>query len=209
MGNICSNVSKKEIKFKPIIIEDISDDRNRKSQQSLIGNFNNIQQYEFSFKDPSSFRTIRSKFQIVLIEENQFMYIFDGQILKIDQVEKISKIPEFSNNLEQIKYLQQIEDYGSDQQKYFKQVSYWQGQQLNQVGGFYSKDGGKQGLWKETFKNFKIKALVYFFGEYLNNQKIGKWRYIYKNQKMQKQNILEVVVDFTINQAKQLVNGLN
>ncbi|CAD8131288.1 unnamed protein product [Paramecium sonneborni] len=194
MGNICSNVSKKELKFKPIIDEDLCDDKESEKLQlmPLIGNFNNIQEQEFTFTNPLSSRKLRSKCQVLSLKQNEFMYIFDGEILKMqndqllgrDQVEQFSQKPEFFNNLEQIKYFQQIEDYGSNQQKYYKLDSYWKGEKLIEVGGFYSKNGLKQGLWKETFKNFTIKTQVYFLGEYLNNKKIGKWRYIYKNKKI-------------------------
>ncbi|CAD8116048.1 unnamed protein product [Paramecium sonneborni] len=196
MGKICSNASKKEMNFEPIINEDISYDKNSKKQQlmPLFGNFNNIQEYEFTSTNPSSFKQIRSKFQVVSLEEKENMYIFDGEILKMqndqlserDQVKQFSQKqkPELFKNLEQIKCFQQIENYGSNKQEYFKLESYWSGEKLYEVGGFYSKNGLKQGLWKETLKNFTIKAQLYFLGEYVNNKRVGKWRYIYKNKKI-------------------------
>ncbi|CAK59171.1 unnamed protein product (macronuclear) [Paramecium tetraurelia] len=75
----------------------------------------------------------------------------DGQIIRID---KDINRDEQLNNIEQIKYLLWSRQYNQSHNKVVKWSAIWNGDQLLDVGGYYSVDGLKQGFWKELSRNY-------------------------------------------------------
>ncbi|CAD8149895.1 unnamed protein product [Paramecium pentaurelia] len=103
-------------------------------------------------------RKIRTKYLISRTNEKEIMYTLDGCSLKIDRIIGPSKELDLMNNLEQIKHLQWIGQYGQNNVKIGKWIIRWNGETLKDVGGQYSNDGKKQGRWIELFSNYWNKA---------------------------------------------------
>ncbi|CAD8105123.1 unnamed protein product [Paramecium sonneborni] len=55
-------------------------------------------------------------------------------------------------------------------------------QQLNKLGGCYSKNKIKQGIWIEEISKIDLKLVE--MGEYFNGQRIGKWMCFSKDKKI-------------------------
>ncbi|CAD8042897.1 unnamed protein product [Paramecium primaurelia] len=107
----------------------------------------------------------------------------DDLILRKELIFNDIKNPEILKNIEQIKYLSWYGEYDQNKRKIGKWKAYWNGNELRDVGGYY-QNGLKQGLWKELFKNYWNQAQVYEIGEYFNDQKRGRWNFIYENKKI-------------------------
>ncbi|CAK56682.1 unnamed protein product (macronuclear) [Paramecium tetraurelia] len=143
--------------------------------------------YEDNVWDCYHSRFCRTKFQINQSSKQEIQYsTIEGLVLRIDQITDISDKPEILTNLEQIKYLNWLGEYGDNLKKVGKWIAKWKGEILKGVGGCYSEkgDGQKLGLWKELIKNYWSKAQVYEIGEYCDGQRTGKWIYMYKNQEI-------------------------
>ncbi|CAD8080420.1 unnamed protein product [Paramecium primaurelia] len=117
--------------------------------------------------------------QINFTKNQQILYIVDGEIIRIEAIHDLSVKPQILTNLEQIRYLSWIGLYGENQKKVGKWSAYWNGILMVGVGGEYTEEGKKIGLWKEIMDNFQENAQVYQIGEYFNDKKRGLWRYIY------------------------------
>ncbi|CAD8110861.1 unnamed protein product [Paramecium sonneborni] len=134
----------------------------------------------------------RTKFQMTFTKNNQIIYSKDGVILRVQEINiyKIDKNkdafshPEGLNNLEQINNLVWQGEYGQNKIKIGKWIAIWKGEVLKEVGGYYSDNGQKQGLWKELIKNYQTEGQGFEFGLYFNNFRIGKWNYFYKNKQI-------------------------
>ncbi|CAD8110583.1 unnamed protein product [Paramecium primaurelia] len=124
-------------------------------------------------------RKIRTKLLISHTNEQDLKYIQNGSILRIEKIQSTYQKPELIKNLEQVKHLQWIGEYGKNNLKVGNWKVFWKGENLVDVGGQYSTNGKKQGKWKETIQNYWTKNQVYFLGEYENDQRQGVWRYIY------------------------------
>ncbi|CAD8072407.1 unnamed protein product [Paramecium primaurelia] len=131
--------------------------------------------------DQFNVKLVQTTIQIIFTEDNYIKYVQDGVILRMEQVIDTQKEPELLTNMEQIKHFQQQGKYGNNKKKIGKWITSWQGTVLNKIGGYY-EDGLKQGLWNQIIKNFWSLAQVYESGEYFNDFKRGKWKFIYKNQ---------------------------
>ncbi|CAD8177310.1 unnamed protein product [Paramecium octaurelia] len=127
---------------------------------------------------------INTKFLIKFTKEKEIQYIRDGSIIKIQRVKNISMQPEVLQNLEQIQYLRWFGNYDQNHQKVGKWIATWRGEGLKDVGGQYSNDGKKKGLWKELLADFWSKTNAYEFGEYIDGQRRQTWKYIYKDQEL-------------------------
>ncbi|CAD8105115.1 unnamed protein product [Paramecium sonneborni] len=84
--------------------------------------------------------------------------------------------------------MQWLGNYGYNNKKIGKWMATWNGKILNNVGGLYSNDGLKQGLWKELNRNYmnqgKVQVQVYESGSYLKNQRCGIWIYVFNGRKI-------------------------
>ncbi|CAD8121894.1 unnamed protein product [Paramecium sonneborni] len=159
----------------------------------LIGNPSNGQQsnqnqqrpieYEVDILNKRKQRLVKTKIQVKFSSYHQIIYSKDEAILKIEQFYDIFNIPKIMNNMEQLRYLtfqgRQVWNY----KKIGKWFAIWDKKSLVYVGGYYM-EGQKQGLWKELIKNYWSKAEVLKIGEYKNDNRIGKWSYIYKNMEI-------------------------
>ncbi|CAD8122196.1 unnamed protein product [Paramecium sonneborni] len=146
-----------------------------------------IEEYEGIILDSPDGRLIKTILKIEFTKKKKIKYSSsDGSIYRIDQVKDFSKDQEIMLNTEQIKYLQWVGNYDKNQKKYGKWVAIWQGHTLSNIGGFYMKNGEKEGFWMELFEQFQNKARVFQHGEYDNGQKIGYWKYIYRNREIQR-----------------------
>ncbi|CAD8042795.1 unnamed protein product [Paramecium primaurelia] len=96
-----------------------------------------------------------------------------------DEIVDTSVDPEIMNNLDQILYFQWQGNYGQNLKKNGKWTATWHGEKLERVGGYYTEQGKKQGLWIEIKKNYWNRGKVYEIGEYCNDQRIGKWIWIF------------------------------
>ncbi|CAD8055908.1 unnamed protein product [Paramecium primaurelia] len=130
--------------------------------------------------DSNKQRLVKAKIQVTFTQKNLIIYSSDGVIQRQEQVKEICKNPKVLTNMEQIQYFQWQGKYGQEKRKQGKWTVTWDGQALLEVGGYY-KDGLKEGLWTEPNKNYWSKAQVYENGEYFEEQKCGKWKYIYNN----------------------------
>ncbi|CAD8128849.1 unnamed protein product [Paramecium sonneborni] len=71
--------------------------------------------------------------------------------------------------------------YDQKKKKEGKWIASWEGEVFIKVGGYYKK-GLKLGLWNELFEDHFTQPQIFYTGEYLNDFKIGKWKYFYKNK---------------------------
>ncbi|CAD8129567.1 unnamed protein product [Paramecium sonneborni] len=129
-------------------------------------------------------RKIRTNFNITVTKNKEILYLKDGFIMRRDQVKETSDKLEILTNLEQIKHLKWIGDYGKNSQKFQKWMATWKGEVLQNVGGVYNENGIKVGLWKEIILNNWSKAQVYEEGRYENRLRQGTWKYIYQDQEI-------------------------
>ncbi|CAD8133729.1 unnamed protein product [Paramecium pentaurelia] len=123
---------------------------------------------------------MRSKLKISITNDQQIIYISqDGQIIRIDKINDQNHI--LLANIIQIKHLQWI-----GYSKNLKKIGYWvatlQGQALLGAGGYYSKDGKKQGDWSDLIWNYQDISNVYEIGIYNNDVRQGVWKYKYKKE---------------------------
>ncbi|CAD8092870.1 unnamed protein product [Paramecium primaurelia] len=122
---------------------------------------------------------VKAKFTVTKTKNKEIIYSSYGMSQRIEQIIEVSnKKPELLRNLDQIKHLQWVGEYGSNHKKVGKWIVTWKGQSLYGVGGLYSDDGKKQGKWKELIPNYCDEAQVYEFGEYVNDERNGIWKYI-------------------------------
>ncbi|CAD8197727.1 unnamed protein product [Paramecium octaurelia] len=178
MGIILSSQSKEEKKINKIIVnQNLDPQAGNYFQQSKTS------EYECYIWDSNQKRLLKIKFRISTTNELQ-RYTLDGEILKIVQNKNSSLKLDLLTNLEQIKYLECSENQQGNYMEVRKLTMYWGGEQLQQSGGFYSKDGLKQGLWNQLIKKYSSQAQVCEKGEYFNDQKFGLWTYIDQNQMM-------------------------
>ncbi|CAD8113195.1 unnamed protein product [Paramecium sonneborni] len=83
--------------------------------------------------------------------------------------------------MEKIQNLYWLGQYDQKKKKDGKWMASWNGKDLIQVGGYYKK-GLKQGLWNDLFEDHFTQPLIFYTGEYLNDFRIGKWKYFNKNK---------------------------
>ncbi|CAD8215572.1 unnamed protein product [Paramecium octaurelia] len=122
--------------------------------------------------------------KIEFTKDNEILYIKDESIIRCDKIIDLSQKPVTLTNLEQIKYLQWVGDYGKNNKKIGKWTVNWQGEVLNNVSGEYTDEGKKQGKWIDLFENYSSESQVLEIGEYLNNQRQGLWISIYEDQEI-------------------------
>ncbi|CAD8135882.1 unnamed protein product [Paramecium pentaurelia] len=134
--------------------------------------------------DYANERFIYSKLIIILTQQKEIQYIKNGAIIRIDTIKDISKTPQVLHNFQQIKYLQWCGKYGLNDQKVGKWFAKWNCETIIDVGGIYSDDGKKQGLWKEMIKNYWIKAQAYEIGQYVSDLRNGTWKQIYEDKEI-------------------------
>ncbi|CAD8194487.1 unnamed protein product [Paramecium pentaurelia] len=146
-------------------------------------------QLEVDMWDQIHFRLVKVKVQITFTQDNFIYYSFDGKVLRMQEIIlfiKSEQHPENQkhhdqfNNIDQIKYLHWVGEFGQNNRKSGKWKANWSGPDCKIVGGYY-ENGLKQGLWNEFTKNYWSQAEICENGEYFNDQKIGEWKYIYDN----------------------------
>ncbi|CAD8190279.1 unnamed protein product [Paramecium pentaurelia] len=140
--------------------------------------------YECEFWSTKDNRFLKTQIQIIISKSKEIKYIQDGQILRIDQFTDFRTKPDILKNLEQIKFLKWQGRYGQCFKKVDKWNVIWNGQNFSQIGGYYSDQGEKQGLWMELIKNFQNNAKAYEFGEYINNKRVGTWKQFYQDKQL-------------------------
>ncbi|CAD8111463.1 unnamed protein product [Paramecium primaurelia] len=124
-----------------------------------------------------------TKIYITIIQDNQLVYSFDGVILRKQLIQDEPQNLNILTNIEQIKRLKWLGEYGMDKRKQGKWIAIWNGEVLSDIGGYF-ENGLRKGLWKELFKNYCSQAKVFESGEYQNDKRIGIWIYIYDNNKI-------------------------
>ncbi|CAD8214676.1 unnamed protein product [Paramecium pentaurelia] len=135
--------------------------------------------------DPFISKFFKFKIKITFTKDKEIIYSsLDGSILRIDSILDIFKKPDVLRNLDQIENLQWQGKYGDNKKKIGLWYLVWNGEILKDVGGSYQKDGLKQGLWKQLIKNYWKRAKLYEIGEYFNDHKRGKWKYIYEDKEI-------------------------
>ncbi|CAD8118865.1 unnamed protein product [Paramecium sonneborni] len=132
----------------------------------------------------SKFPPRKIKLQITLIKNKGINYSRDGSTLRIDQVKDTSNGNQIYTNLEQIQFLQWSGEFGKNNQKIGRWTATWKEDTLKNVGGEYSEEGEKQGLWNELIKSFCDQAEVYAVGQYMNGQKQAIWKYLYNDKEI-------------------------
>ncbi|CAD8121069.1 unnamed protein product [Paramecium sonneborni] len=145
-----------------------------------------IQEYEI--KD----QVEKLRIQIITTGNNKLIYNQNGVILRVqdilintnnEQIRESQKDSQILTTMDQIKYLKWKEEYGQQNNKISKWTASWQGQLLQNVGGYFN-DGLKQGMWKELTKNYQKNAQVYYCGYYFNNLRRAEWQYVYSNKRI-------------------------
>ncbi|CAD8052093.1 unnamed protein product [Paramecium primaurelia] len=126
---------------------------------------------------------LKTKFFIIISNnKTEIKYATkDGQIMRIDYNKDPQGTPQILYNLEQIKYLQWVGQYGENLKKVGNWVAIWKGHKLKNVGGKYSEEGKKIGFWVELSSNFMEQSPVYEVGEYVDDQRRGQWKYLFKD----------------------------
>ncbi|CAD8104721.1 unnamed protein product [Paramecium sonneborni] len=154
---------------------------NIQNQKTEANPFNQKEQTfekEVDYYNQNNKRVEKIKIQIKFTSDHQIIYYKNEAILRVEQLKVKNNI---LNNLEQILKLSWRSQYDEKKNKDGKWIAFWGQNDIINVGG-YQKDGQKQGLWKDLFKNYWSLALIYETGEYLNDFKIGRWKYFYENK---------------------------
>ncbi|CAD8211455.1 unnamed protein product [Paramecium pentaurelia] len=134
--------------------------------------------------DYSKFPPKKIQIQINLTKNNKINYCRDGATLRIDQVKDTTNKYQIFQNFEQIQFFQWLGNFGENNQKIGRWTATWKEENLKNVGGQYSEDGKKQGLWKEIIKNFCNHAKVFEVGEYMNGFRKAIWSYLYNDKEI-------------------------
>ncbi|CAD8096603.1 unnamed protein product [Paramecium sonneborni] len=150
-------------------------------QNNNINESNYSQEYECLLFDSYQYKWLKVKYQIRIIKDNEIIYFYNGQIIRLIKT-CLSLEPKIFNNLEQIQFLEWFGRYGKNQKKVDKWAANWNGYILQKVGGYYTENDQKVGFWKEIVENYCSKVLLFEEGEYHDNLRIGKWKYIYQNK---------------------------
>ncbi|CAD8079322.1 unnamed protein product [Paramecium sonneborni] len=127
-------------------------------------------------------RFISTKFEINLTKNKEVIYIKDGSILRVDQPKNFQWEKDVMRNIEQITNLQWEGDYDENNKKIGKWTASFKN--VKDIGGYYNDDGKKQGKWKEIFQNYWSQIIAYEVGEYLDDQRIGIWKYNFQEKDM-------------------------
>ncbi|CAK74581.1 unnamed protein product (macronuclear) [Paramecium tetraurelia] len=136
-----------------ITIQNITSDQNLDLQARNHFQQSKTSEYGCDIWDSNQKRLLKIKYRISTTIELQRCSL-DGEILKIVQNKNSSFKLDLLTNLEQIKYLECFENYLGNYMEVRKWTMYWGGEQIQQTGGFYSKDGLKQGLWNQLIKQY-------------------------------------------------------
>ncbi|CAD8129136.1 unnamed protein product [Paramecium sonneborni] len=120
----------------------------------------------------------KMSFFIQLTKNQEVKYIYEGEILRIDQVLDKEIKPEIMKNLVQIKHLRWEGQYGKNKEKIGKWIAYWKNQDLN-IGGYY-ENGLKTGIWIDIEEDFWNDLQFLYTGEYKNGRRKGKWETMYR-----------------------------
>ncbi|CAD8178217.1 unnamed protein product [Paramecium octaurelia] len=134
------------------------------------------------YDEPTSQRS--TKLQVNFTQNQEMQYFRDGSMIRTDKIQDTKRKPKILINLEQIQYLQWHGKYGHNNQKVGKWIATWKGEQLQGVGGEYSDDGEKQGLWRDMIKNYWSQAQILEEGVYIGGLRNGIWKYIYENKEI-------------------------
>ncbi|CAD8069653.1 unnamed protein product [Paramecium sonneborni] len=144
-----------------------------------------VQINQFSKWDDEMKRILQTKLKIIFTDDQKIKYVTeDGSILRIDEIKDLSQQPLIMKNLDQIKNLQFIGQYGNNLKKVGKWKTVWKGQTISDARAFYSEEGEKQGLWKGCIDNFWSLAQIFEIGKFEKNQRIGIFTYIYENEEI-------------------------
>ncbi|CAK90514.1 unnamed protein product (macronuclear) [Paramecium tetraurelia] len=173
---ICFEKLKEEMKIIQQIIQ-MDNDEKFKWQEG-------IQEYKCRQWDYYGQKFINTKFLIKFTKEKEIQYIRDGSILRSQNIKNIYVKPEVLSNLEQIQYLRWFGKYNYNNQNVGKWIATWRGEGLRDVGGQYSDDGKKKGLWKELIPDYWNKTYSQGSGVYMDGKRRQTWKYIYKDQEL-------------------------
>ncbi|CAD8126373.1 unnamed protein product [Paramecium sonneborni] len=108
-----------------------------------------------------------------------FKYAYNGQFIRIDKQMESNQV--ILKNLQQLKNLTWKRIVGSKNKKLEFLVAYWKGKKLN-IGGYYTEDGLKNGIWREISENYWDQQKMINIGNYNQGKKFGKWNTKYKIQ---------------------------
>ncbi|CAD8095970.1 unnamed protein product [Paramecium primaurelia] len=122
----------------------------------------------------------KTQILITIAQDGQILYLQNGVKLRNEIIQDNFRSQEIYTNMEQIQYFHWQGEYEKNQRKIGQWTANWNGKVMNKVGGYFD-NGLKQGLWVQPIKNYWSQAQVYEIGEYYNDQKRGKWIYIYND----------------------------
>ncbi|CAD8194456.1 unnamed protein product [Paramecium octaurelia] len=151
------------------------------SQNKIVTQENEGIIWNYSLNPPEQ---IKCRFQISWIQDQKVQYTLNGCILRIDTIYNKLKKAEVLTNLEQIKHLKWIGQYGQNNLKVGKWMATWKGETLKGVGGEYLHDEKKQGVWKDLVQNYETNSQAYIVGRYENDLKLGSWQYVYNDKEI-------------------------
>ncbi|CAD8110381.1 unnamed protein product [Paramecium primaurelia] len=137
--------------------------------------------WDYSYNQPLQ---LKLNLQITFTQNKEIQYIKDGYKIRIDKIKETTRKPEILTNLEQIQHFYWSGNYGQKNQKIGNWLATWKGETIQGVGGKYSDDGQKQGKWREIVKNYWSLGKVFEEGEYVKDQRIAVWKYIYENNEI-------------------------
>ncbi|CAD8174435.1 unnamed protein product [Paramecium octaurelia] len=150
-----------------------------------------MKEIESNYWDDQSQRFLKIKLNTLFNSENKIICSKDGQILRMYQFSQQSDYlkdhvnnEEELNNLDQIKYLRWFGKQGEKNYKVGNWEAVWKDQILSDVGGYYSNNGQKQGIWTDLIKMYWSESQVYEVGEYENGIKVGRWKLLYDGQEI-------------------------
>ncbi|CAD8172224.1 unnamed protein product [Paramecium pentaurelia] len=115
--------------------------------------------------------------------------------MKISEQIRDQQLQQFEilKNIEHIKYLKGIGQYGNNQQKIGMWKTFWSGEALVGIGGAYGRKKQKQiqkyyiqkmEKSKDNGINYSQISPMLESGEYLNDQKIKLWKYTLENEEI-------------------------
>ncbi|CAD8129577.1 unnamed protein product [Paramecium sonneborni] len=107
---------------------------------------------EFDYYNKNKYMVEKTKIEIKFTSDHQIIYLKNEAILRVEQL-YVLNYPQILNNVEQIQSLTWNGQFDLKKKKEGKCIASWNGKVIMNVGGYY-KNGLKQGLWLELFKNY-------------------------------------------------------
>ncbi|CAD8130987.1 unnamed protein product [Paramecium sonneborni] len=173
MGITCSNQNFESKEIEQIDRIQSFEEINQSERQSQIFQCLSFDSFQQNW--------LTKEYQINFDNRKEIIDLYEGKIIQLNRMFQASGDENF-DNLEQIQNLQWVGNYDKNLKKVAKWSVKWNGLKLQNVGGYYSENGQKKGLWKDLFKNYCSLVNVFAEGEYYNGIQEGIWKYIQMNK---------------------------